>query len=438
MAVSTAPLPPSDPPVQHPQSYRGRAAAAALAVLVVVLVVGGLSLVPGSPIHQLGASTVAGAQQSASPTAAIQRVIQEADQEQAQALATGDPSVMSETATAAYYRQLVQANQALAAQGATSIQLTQLSWGLISVNGPTATATSYETWVTTYTDGTTTESTDTNVYTLVQQGGTWLIQSDQQPASATPSPAQAPGAPQPTPVPPVSVGQNTSQNWSGYAATSGTFTGVTGTWTVPQPSSTTASAGVGATWVGIGGVTSRDLIQAGTQDVTSGGQHEFQAWVEMLPAASQQVPLAGAPGDSVTVSIQEQGQGSGTWQISMKNNTTGQSYQTAAHYASSESSAEWIEEAPSAQTGILPLDNFGSVVFSNATAVDNGQTVDLAQTGAQAITLINGSRQPLAVPSPIIGDGSGFTVTRTAAPATTGSGRGVGRRAGGVPVGPGS
>ncbi len=58
------------------------------------------------------------------------------------------------------------------------------------------------------------------------------------------------------------VGQNTSHNWSGYAAKSGTYTGVTGTWTVPVPG-INRTPGVGATWVGIGGVTSHDLIQAG-------------------------------------------------------------------------------------------------------------------------------------------------------------------------------
>jgi len=120
----------------------------------------------------------------------------------------------------------------------------------------------------------------------------------------------------------------------------------------------TGGSGIGATWVGIGGVTNRDLIQAGTQDATSGGgQAEFQAWIEMLPAASQQVPLAVAPGDSVTVSIDEQGEGSGSWQISITNNTSGQNYQTTATYTSTESSAEWIEEAPSGPGGILPLDN---------------------------------------------------------------------------------
>src|SRR5207237_557727 len=133
------------------------------------------------------------------------------------------------------------------------------------------------------------------------------------------------------PMPMVPVGPNTSRNWAGYAATGGGYTSVTGTWTVPQPN-VMGGPGIGATWVGIGGVSSRDLIQAGTQDATSGGQAQFQAWIEMLPQASQQVPLGVAPGDSVAVSIEEQGAGSGAWHMSITNNTSGQTFQTSASY----------------------------------------------------------------------------------------------------------
>jgi hypothetical protein len=177
---------------------------------------------------------------------------------------------------------------------------------------------------------------------------------------------------------------------------------------------------VSAAWVGIGGVTSRDLIQAGTQDVASGtGQAQYQAWIEILPQASQQVPLAVKPGDSVTVSINEQGAGSGRWQIAFKNNSTGQTYQTSVHYVSTQSSVEWIQEAPSGPNGILPIDNFGTVAFSAASATQGGQTVDLAQANAQPISLLGTSGQPLAVPSGIGSDGSSFSVTRTAAAVTT-------------------
>ncbi|MBV9356423.1 MAG: hypothetical protein JO023_12955 [Chloroflexi bacterium] len=222
----------------------------------------------------------------------------------------------------------------------------------------------------------------------------------------------------------ASDGQDTSRNWSGYAATGATYTGISGTWTVPQvAASSNGASGVGATWVGIGGVNTRDLIQAGTEDSGSGRENEYEAWIEMLPAASKQVPLAVAPGDSITVSIDEQG--NGTWQITLSDNASGKTYQTTVHYASTRSSVEWIEEAPSSRNGVLPIDNFGAVSFTGATAVDNGQNGTLGQVGARPISLLNARKQPLAVPSAIGSDGESFSVERTSAPATTTSRSGM-------------
>jgi hypothetical protein len=428
--------PPSTSPDSHGRPGAGWIAAA-LAVLV-VLAAYALTVPANAPAHRLWVTaTDALAQRLAGPqVAAVQAVIQKANSEQSQALASGDSALMSDTATAAYYRQLVQTNQSLAAQGVTSIKLVALTWGPVTIDGTTATAATTETWTTTLGDGTTVESVDANVYTLVQQGGTWLIETDQQPAStqATPSAGvQAPAPAQPTPPAPLpadQVDQNTSHNWSGYAAASGRYTAVTGTWTVPQPRLSDVAAGVGATWVGIGGVTGHDLIQAGTQEVTDGqGQAQFQTWIEMLPQPPQQVAVAVVPGDSVTVSIDEQGAGTGTWQVSITNNTSGQSYRTVVNYVSTESSAEWVDEAPASQRAVLPLDDFGTVSFSAASATRSDQTVNLAQAGAQPITMLNAARQPLAQPSPIGSDGSSFSVTRTSAPATTGPG--LGRRPGG-------
>jgi hypothetical protein len=230
----------------------------------------------------------------------------------------------------------------------------------------------------------------------------------------------ATGASQPGSPPPLLNGADTqaSRNWSGYVASGDGYSAVSGTWSVPDPS-LGGAAGVGATWVGIGGVQSRDLIQAGTQDVSSGtGRSQFQAWIEMLPQASHQVPLAVRPGDSVTVSIAEQSPGSGTWTVSFQNNTSGQTYQTNVRYASSQSSAEWIEEAPAAGNGIVPLENFGTVEFGGATATANGQQIDLAQASPQPVSMLNGNGQALAVPSGIGSDGASFSVTRTSASAT--------------------
>jgi hypothetical protein len=371
--------------------------------------------------------------QAAAPADAattIQTVIERANAAQAQALTSGDPSAMQDTATDRYYQELGQINQDLAANGVTSIRLVNLEWGQVSVDGATATATTYETWRTTFSDGTVDVSRDRNDYTLTYDGSAWRIDTDAHPDAQVPGGvAPAGNTTDPTgstgstsPAQPVAVSQNTSTNWSGYAAGSGTYTAVSGTWTVPQ-GAPDGAFGAAATWVGIGGLTSRDLIQAGTQQVeASAGRVSYQAWIETLPQASQQVPLIVSPGDSVTVSISLQS--GSAWQISMANNTTGQTYERTVQYTSSLSSAEWIQEAPSAgRGGVVPLDNFGTVQFTGGSAVKDGQTATIAQAGAHAITMVGAGRQALAQPSSLGADGASFSVARTAAaaaaPATT-------------------
>lgn len=202
-----------------------------------------------------------------------------------------------------------------------------------------------------------------------------------------------------------------SSNWSGYVATQGTFSAVSGTWTVPKPTST-GSFGSGATWVGIGGVSSQDLIQAGVVETSNGvGAVHYKSWIETLPRPQQSVPLEVSPGDSITVSISEQG--ADQWLITMKNNTTGQSYQTTVQYTSTQSSAEWIEEAPSVRRGILPLEDFGTVQFSGCSTVVDGKSLTIAQAGAQPISMIGNNGNVIATPSALTPDGTGFTVSRS-------------------------
>ena len=212
----------------------------------------------------------------------------------------------------------------------------------------------------------------------------------------------------------------TSSNWAGYAAKNGSFTSVGGTWTVPAVGKTdTASAETA--WVGIGGVNSNDLIQSGTQAVTdASGDVTYEAWYELLPRYPHILPVTVSANDSVSVSIARQA--NGQWLISFRDNTSGSSYQATVSYASSLSSAEWIVEQPSVRRGFIALDNFGSIVFSNATATMNGNVVDLADSGAQKITMVNYSKQALATPSGFDANGESFTVNRTSALATYASG----------------
>src|SRR3989338_1652561 len=119
-----------------------------------------------------------------------------------------------------------------------------------------------------------------------------------------------------------STNTHTSLNWSGYSSTNGPFSGVTATWVVNALDGS-GDFGIDATWVGIGGVTGSDLIQAGTQREVSGdGRVIYNAFYETLPEAARSLDIDINANDSVTVSLNKQDQD--LWQITFTNNTTKQ------------------------------------------------------------------------------------------------------------------
>ena len=139
---------------------------------------------------------------------------------------------------------------------------------------------------------------------------------------------------------------NTTDNWAGYVSTGGTYTGITGSWIVPSVSATSDSTAADATWIGIGGDTSSDLIQVGTQDMMSAGQQTTGTFYERLPDTAVSIPTVSVnAGDTINASITEVS--TGEWKISITDVTNGQSFTNSVAYNSSESSAEWIQEAPS-------------------------------------------------------------------------------------------
>jgi hypothetical protein len=400
-----------------------------LALLLAGALVGGLvgiggarALIPsitGTPPAASSTSVDTPAQQ-----AAIKNVLQRANQAQADAFTKHDPSLMRATSTDNHYAEMTQINADLASGGVTKIELLNMSFGEIAVSGTTATATTTETWRSTYADGSVDQSSDQNDYVLLLENGAWKIESNTQPGNTGVTAPTQPQTPSNTTV------RSTSRNWSGYVAIGGTsYTSVSGTWVVAKPDATVP--GNDATWVGIGGANTTDLIQAGTEATVNGdGTVTYDAWTETLPQSTRTVSLAVSGGDTVTVSITEQS--TALWVIEMKNVTTGKSYTTTIRYSSSKSSAEWIEEAPSVGRGIAPLDNFGTVKFTAGSAVVDGTKRTISAANAKAVTMADGANQALAVPSAIGSDGSSFSVTRTSNPGTNSGtgGSGPGRRRG--------
>jgi hypothetical protein len=186
-----------------------------------------------------------------------------------------------------------------------------------------------------------------------------------------------------------------SLNWAGYAVTGSGITAVDSVFKVPAAGA--VPPGFSATWAGIGGYNTTDLIQAGVSEedpVTStvlGPQ--YNAWYEILPAA--ETPISGCsgdaactvtPGDTVTVDIHNVG--TNLWSVSLTD-AGHWSWSQNISYASSESSAEWIQEAPSlggVQT--IPA-NVGTVNFGPTSTYTQGGATNPISAGNP--TLINES-----------------------------------------------
>ncbi|MDA0164069.1 G1 family endopeptidase [Solirubrobacter ginsenosidimutans] len=163
----------------------------------------------------------------------------------------------------------------------------------------------------------------------------------------------------------------TSSNWAGYVASGNTFSSVSGTWVVPRAKSDTE--GYEATWVGLGGAdeSAGALEQVGTESDDVNGHATYSAWYELVPKAPVTLKLSVHPGDRMTAKVAVNGT---TVVVSISNATTGKSVTKTLHMTSPDtSSAEWVAEAPSVQTGdgnyqVVPLADFGKVTFASATA----------------------------------------------------------------------
>ena len=204
----------------------------------------------------------------------------------------------------------------------------------------------------------------------------------------------------------------TSTNWSGYLATNGSFTGISGSWTATLATGSGSTISADSTWIGIGGVTTSDLIQVGTQNtVAADGQVSTSAFYELLPSVSQPVPgVTVSPGDSMTASLSEVS--SGQWVIIITDKTDGESDTMTVSYASSLSSAEWIEEDPSFSfRRQIPFDNFHEAFFTDGATIINGSSVNIIASTAQPVTMVNSSGQTVAVSSAIGSDGASLTIT---------------------------
>ena len=189
------------------------------------------------------------------------------------------------------------------------------------------------------------------------------------------------------------------------------FTSVTGSWTVPGVSRT-KHASYSSNWVGIDGFNNSNLIQTGTESDSVNGAARYDAWWEILPAAETVIPsISVHPGDVMTATITK-GSGS-SWTITINDTSTRQSFTTVQNYSGQQTSAEWIEEAPSVGGRIATLAHYGSATFDPGTV--NGRNPGLA--AADGGVMIQGGAQ-VSTPSNPDADTDGFrTAYGSATPA---------------------
>ena len=207
----------------------------------------------------------------------------------------------------------------------------------------------------------------------------------------------------------------TSTNWSGYAVTSKRhgIKAVSGSFVVPKVGA--SHFGFAATWAGIGGYRTSDLIQAGTgEDSNSNGVFgkQYFAWYELLPGSER--PLHNCiedsrcrvrPGDRIAVNIRNSS--GDAWTISVVN-SRGWHWSRHIRYYSSRSSAEWILEAPTVQSQTR-LAGVGTVRFGpTSTYVSGGSRRGIAAGHPIRVVLKQFQVGKEATPSSLAADGQSF------------------------------
>lgn len=270
-------------------------------------------------------------------------------------------------------------------------------------------------------------------------------------SSPTPGPSPS-SSPTPTPSPTPAPNPVLSGNWSGYVAApnfstpkTGSVTDVSANWTVPTVTGSRHQTAYSAVWVGIDGYfgSSPTVEQVGTAQDIVNGRASYYAWWEMWSSGDnmpeQQITsMTIQPGDSISASVEyiTSGSSEGDFALAIIDNSHPNDqlggYVNPSQYQSplpTETSAEWIVEAPSSSGGILPLANFGSVTFTGAQATISGTTgpIDDPSWASQAIDIANSSGTLLDTTSTLQSQSgqSSFVVTYDS---TSGGSSGPGRK----------
>ncbi|KAI0164138.1 peptidase A4 family-domain-containing protein [Xylariaceae sp. FL1272] len=163
-------------------------------------------------------------------------------------------------------------------------------------------------------------------------------------------------------------------NWAGAVLLGTGYTTVSGTIVVPEPAipagGSTAKSYAAAAWVGIDGSTCQSaILQTGVDFIMRNGVASYEGWYEWYPDYSYTFTgFQISAGDTIVMSVTTTSKNSGS--VTLDNKTTGKS--VTHSFVDQEgdlcqTNAEWIVEDFLQGNSLVPLVDFATVTFTNAT-----------------------------------------------------------------------
>jgi len=219
----------------------------------------------------------------------------------------------------------------------------------------------------------------------------------------------------PSPHANSNITNTSTYNWAGYAntsATTGKFTEVSGSWTVPAVTCTSEDR-ITADWVGLDGFSGSTVEQDGTSAQCFQDKAIYYSWYEMYPVGSVEVGTTVAAGDKISASVSRSG---ANYTLKLTDSAhTADSFSHAASCATStclDTSAEWIVERPAYSIGIVPEAQFSTVTFTSGSSVAGGKTVTIAGgPSPYTLTCIDATDTYDIVSTSSLSGGNSFTST---------------------------
>jgi hypothetical protein len=190
-----------------------------------------------------------------------------------------------------------------------------------------------------------------------------------------------------------------SKNWAGVVReqppASATYTAVSATFTVPEPTATDNSGNMQAVsaWVGIDGDTyTQAILQTGIDAYIQNGQRTYDAWYEWYPRNAENFDIGLTAGDVIVAKVESSSPSQGVAII--ENKSSGQSVTKTLNAPSTTATlggqnAEWIVEDFNSGNTMVPFAKFGKIDFTGAQAkadganygVNNAAILDIQQNG---------------------------------------------------------